>query len=104
MLHYLYYFLLLGAPNSPESTHAVVIAIANCEELRVPLAKEKIEGSPRHLGIGLCSNPLEVSLPQEKLHALQLMLHQITGAGYIWDAVALESPVGHLIHATCFRF
>ena len=91
MLHYFDDFLLLGAPDSPECTHALATTIAICEEFEVPLAKEKIEDPGTRLtflGICLCSDPLQVSLPQEKYNALQSMLQQIIGARCIRDAAA----------------
>ena len=102
VLHYLDNFLL-GAPDSPECTYALATTIATCEELGVPLSKKQIEGpvtSLTFLGIRLYSDPLQVSLPQEKHSALQSMLQQIIGARYVWKGAALESLVGHLIHAT----
>ena len=77
MLHYLDNFLLLGAADSPECTHVLATTIAICKELEIPLAKENIEGpatSLTFLGICLCTNPLQVPLPQEKHDALQSML------------------------------
>ena len=94
VLHYLDDFLLLGAPDSLECTHGLATTIAICEELGVPLAEENIEGpvtSLTFLGICLCSNPLQVPLPQEKHDTLQSMLQQIIGARCVRDA-ATWSP------------
>lgn len=57
--------------------------LRTCEELGVPLAKEKLEGPVTRftiLGIRICSDPLQVSLPEEKHDAFQSMLQQFIGA------------------------
>ena len=74
VLHYLDDFLLMGAPGSRECSHALAITFSTCEELGVPLAMDKVEGpvvSLTFLGIRLCSSPLSVSLPRQKVAALR---------------------------------
>ena len=103
ILHYLDDFLLLGAPGSPECSNALAITFATCEELRVPLAMDKVEGpavSLTFLGIRLSSSPLSVSLPQEKVRALQGLLREFLSTRCVRDMRTLESLVGHLVHAT----
>ena len=103
VLHYLDDFLFLGAPNTSECARALTITIATCAELGVPLAQEKIEGpsmSLTFLGIRLYSTPLLLSLLQGKVGSLRVMLHRIVDSRSVHDAFALESQVGHLVHAT----
>ena len=93
VLHYLDDFLLLGAPVHQNAPTHWQLPLLICEELGIPLAKENCEGpvtSLTFLGIHLCSNPLQVSLP-EKHDALQSMLQQIIGARCVRDA-ATWSP------------
>ena len=52
------------------------------------------------LGIRLCSTPLLLSLPQDKVDSLCAMLQRIVDSRSVHDAFALESLVGHLVHAT----
>ena len=52
------------------------------------------------LGIRLCSTPLLLSLLQGKVDSLRVMLHRIVDSRSVHDAFALESQVGHLVHAT----
>ena len=103
VLHYLDDFLLLGAPGSLECSHALAITFATCEELGVPLAMDKVEGpavSLTFLGIHLSSSPPSVSLPREKIRALQGLLQEFLSTRCVRDMQALESLVGHLVHAT----
>ena len=103
VLHYLDNFLFLGAPNTSECAGALTITIATCTELGVPLAQEKIKGpstSLTFLGIHLCFTPLVLSLLQDKVDSLRAMLQRIVDSRSVHDAFALESLVGHLVHAT----
>ena len=103
VLHYLDDFLFLGALNTSECARALTITIATCAELGVPLAQEKIKGpsmSLTFLGICLCSTLLLLSLPQDKVDSLCTMLQRIVDSRSVHDAFALESLVGHLVHAT----
>ena len=108
------FFLALHLPQ-PYSAHlqrhlngycakgALTITIATCAELGVPLAQEKIEGpsmSLTFLGIRLCSTPLLLSLPQDKVDSLRAMLQRILDSRSVHDAFALKLLVGHLVHAT----
>ena len=86
--HYLDDFLLMEAPGSRECSHALAITFSTCKELGVPLAMDKVVGpvaSLTFLGIRLCSSPLSVWLPREKVCT---------------DVQTLESLVGYLVHAT----
>ena len=103
VIHYLDDFLLLGAPGSGECTRALALTRATCKELGVPLADDKIEGptsSLTFLGIRLSSQPLSVSLPQDKLALLRSKLGELLGAKCVRDRASLESLIGHLVHAT----
>ena len=103
VLHYLDDFLLMGAPGSHECSHALAITFSTCEELGVPLAMDKVEGpvaSLTFLGIRLCSSPLSVSLPREKVTALCGLLWELLSSKCIRDVQTLESLVGYLVHAT----
>ena len=73
-----------------------------CKELGVPLAPDKIEGPSMaltFLGIVVDSARLQVSLPQDKLAHLRAMLRDFTQAKVVQDYRALESLIGHLVHA-----
>ena len=86
--HYLDDFLLMEAPGSRECSHALAITFSTCKELGVPLTMDKVVGpvaSLTFLGIRLCSSPLSVWLPREKVCT---------------DVQTLESLVGYLVHAT----
>ena len=103
VLHYLDDILLMGAPGSHECSHALATTFSTCEELRVPLAMDKVEGpatSLTFLGIRLCSSPLSVSLPGEKITALRGLLQELLSSKYVRDVQMLESLVGYLVHAT----
>ena len=78
----------MEAPGSRECSHALAITFSTCKELGVPLAMDKVVGpvaSLTFLGIRLCSSPLSVWLPREKVCT---------------DVQTLELLVGHLVHAT----
>ena len=103
VLHYLDDFLLMGAPGSHECSHVLATTFSTCEELGVPLALDKVEGpaaSLTFLGICLCSSPLSVSLPSEKITALRGLLQELLSSKCIRDVQTLESLVGYLVHAT----
>ena len=103
VLHYLDDFLLMGAPGSHECSHVLATTFSTCEELGVPLALEKVEGpaaSLTFLGIRLCSSPLSVSLPGEKITALRGVLQELLSSKCVRDVQTLESLVGYLVHAT----
>ena len=70
---------------------------------RSPLALDKVEGpaaSLTFLGIRLCSSPLSVSLPGEKITALRGLLQELLSSKCVRDVQTLESLVGYLVHAT----
>ena len=103
IIHYLDDFLLLGQPDSDECTYALIQTRQVCKEFGVPWAEGKVEGPTSaltFLGITLCSQPLLVSLPQEKLVNLRTRLLGFLSSKCVRDKVALESLVGHLVHAT----
>ena len=103
VLHYLDDFLLMGAPGSRECSHALAITFSTCEELGVPLAMDKVEGpvvSLTFLGIRLCSSPLSVSLPRQKVAALRGLLRELLSSKCVRNVQMLESLVGYLVHAT----
>ena len=73
-------FLLMGAQGSRECSHVLATTFSTCEELGVSLAMDKVEGpaaSLTFLGIHLCSNPLSVSLPREKVAAIHSSLREL---------------------------
>ena len=101
--HYLDDFLLMGAPGSHECSHVLATTFSTCEELGVPLALDKVKGpaaSLTFLGIRLCSTPLSVSLPGEKITALRGLLQELLSSKCVRDVQTLESLVGYLVHAT----
>ena len=64
---------------------------------------DKVEGpavSLTFLGIHLSSSPPSVSLPWEKVRALQGLLQEFLSTRCVRDMQALESLGGHLVHAT----
>ena len=103
MLHYLDDFLLLGSPYSDECAQALAITMSTCSELGIPLALDKTEGPTTELtflGVLLNSASLSVSLPQDKLQALRILIQQFLGLRVVRNVAALESLIGHLVHAT----
>ena len=77
MLHYLDNFLLLGSPYSDECAQALATTLTTCSELGIPLALDKTEGPTTELtflGVLLNSASLSVSLPQDKLQALRILI------------------------------
>ena len=103
MLHYLDDFLLLGSPYSDECSQALAITMSTCSELGIPLALDKTAGSTTEftfLGVLLSSASQLVSLPQDKLQALRILIQQFLGRRVVRDVAALESLIGHLVHAT----
>ena len=103
VLHYLYDFLLMGAPGSRECSYALATTFSTCEELGVPLAMDKVEGSAASLNflcIRLCSSPLSVLLPSEKVVAPRKLLRELLSSKCVHDVQTLESLVGYLVHAT----
>ena len=69
----------------------------------MPIAPDKTEGpstSLTFLGIELNTALMSTSLPASKLVKLQTMVREFLGARVVRDKHALESLVGHLVHAT----
>ena len=102
-MHYLDDFLFVGSPGTDECQQALAITLATCEELGVPIAPDKTEGpttSLTFLGIELNTASMSTSLPASKLAKLRTMVREFLGARVVRDKHALESLVGHLIHAT----
>ena len=92
-----------GAPNSGECGEALRIILGTCQELGVPLSPDKNEGPTTtltFLGIEVDSSRLQVSLPQDKLACLRAMLQEFPQMKVVRDVRALESLIGHLVHAT----
>ena len=103
VMHYLDDFLFVGSPGTDECQRALAITLATCEELGVPIAPDKTEGpstSLAFLGIELNTASMSTSLPASKLAKLRMMVREFLGARVVRDKHALESLVGHLVHAT----
>ena len=103
MLHYLDDFLLLSSSYCDECAQALAITLSTCSELGIPLALDKTEGPTTELtflGVLLNSASLSMSLPQDKLQALRILIQQFVGRRVVRDVGALESLIGHLVHAT----
>ena len=102
VIHYMDDFLLMGAPGTTECSHALATTIATCKELGVPLADDKTEGPITELsflGIQLNSTRMLTSLPLDKLSSLRMMVKDLAGGRVVRNKQALESLVGHLVHA-----
>ena len=66
VFHYLDDFLLIGAPNSAECAQALTILLQTFQQLGLPIALDKLEGSITwlmFLGLELDSRVLEIRLP-----------------------------------------
>ena len=93
----------MGAPGSRECSHVLATTFSSCKELGVSLAMDKVEGpaaSLTFLGIHLCSSPLSVSLPCEKVAALHSLLRELLSSKCVRDVQTLESLISYLVHAT----
>ena len=78
VIHYLDDFLLLGHPNSDKCAIALHTTLANCRELGVPLAADKVEGPApllTFLGIELNTLTMSLGLPVDELASLRDLLH-----------------------------
>ena len=76
-LNYLDDFLLLGPPASPKCAEALHSFLAFCNQLGVPVVKEKTEGpstSLSFLGIQIDTKSLQLRLPEDKLRNLVTLL------------------------------
>ena len=103
VMHYLDDFLFVGSPGTDECQRALAITLATCEELGVPIAPDKTKGpstSLTFLGIELNTASMSTSLPASKLVKLRTMVRGFLGARVVRGKHALESLVGHLVHAT----
>ena len=77
VLHYLDDFLTLGPPQSPVCAHNLSTIKAVCNELCIPLALEKVEGSSNcltFLGIKLDTHKMKARLPVEKFQQIRNLL------------------------------
>ena len=102
-IHYMDDFLLFGSPHSAECQSALAITVATCQELGIPLATDKIEGPAvalSFLGVQLDTAAMCVSLPADKLAKLRELIHNLVAQRTVHDFHALDSLVGHLVHAT----
>ena len=102
VIHYMYDFLLMGTPGTLECSRALATTIATCTELGVPLVEDKTEGPVTELsflGIQLNTARMFTSLPPDKLSNLCTMVKETAGARVVRGKQALESLVGHLVHA-----
>ena len=77
LYHYLEDFITLGAPNTEECNHNILLIQELFTRLNIPIAKEKFEGpstSIVFLGISLDTEKLEAKLPPEKLDSIRAEL------------------------------
>ena len=76
-IHYLDNFLIAGAAGRDQCAASVRVTLSVCELLGVPVAFDKLEGTSiqiTFLGILLDSEALTLSLPQEKLAEILLLV------------------------------
>ena len=102
VVYYMDDFLLMGSPGTSECSLAQATTIVICSELGVPLAEDKTEGPVTKLsflGIQLNTACMLTCLPPDKLSNFHTMVKEMAGARAIRDKQALESLVGHLVHA-----
>ena len=101
LLHYLDDFITAGPPHSPQCAYNLSTALAVCKSLGLPLHPNKCIGpatSLSVLGIELDSVQQVARLPEEKLLALNQLIH--TWLQRTWcKKRELESLIGHLHHA-----
>ena len=100
-LHYLDNYLFFGRPLSSECAEALQRALSLCDELGVPVTKEKIEGpstSLPFLGILLDTEAGEIQLPEEKLQRLKEVIRGWMGRK-LCKKRELLSLIGQLQHA-----
>ncbi len=100
-LHYLDDFLILGAPGSEETAHALKTSMRVLHSLNIPMAEHKTEGPTTalcFLGIWIDTITFELRLPADKLAQLQDQI-QSWGIRKFCRRRELESLLGHLSHA-----
>ena len=103
IMHYLDDFLVLGRPGASECQQSLKTLLEVFQELGVPVAPGKLEGPATcltFLGIEIDTSLLEVRLPAEKLHSLQVMVESFA-ARQACTRRELESLLGSLGHACC---
>jgi hypothetical protein len=101
VMHYLDDFLLLGAPNSQETAHALDITCSFFDRAGIPVAAHKTEGPSMcltFLGLLMDTFQFQLRLPPETLERLRSL---ITSWKSRKSSIRkdLESFVGHLAHA-----
>ena len=82
-IHYLDDYLFVGDPASEECAQALQRALALCEQLGVPIAREKVcqpSTSLTFLGIEVDTLAIELRLPQEKLERLKEAIYRVAGS------------------------
>ncbi len=97
--HFLDDYITIGSPHSNECARNLGVLIDTCSILRLPIAPDKLEGPSTcltFLGIELDTVRLELRLPLQKLHRLQLTLHNWSHSKHCVRA-DLDSLVG-LLH------
>ena len=100
-LHYLDDYLIIG-PNQEQCARDLRIVLSTFAELGLPVAKSKLEGPATcltFLGFEIDSVLLEMRLPKDKLHDLQVTTSAWAGRRSCWKK-ELESLVGKLAHAS----
>lgn len=98
LLHYLDDFLTAGPPDSPQCALNLTVALAVCDRLGLPLNPGKCVGPSSVLtvlGIELDSDLQMARLPEDKLQALQGLIHSWLSRKWCFRQ-ELESLIGHL--------
>jgi len=101
LLHYLDDFITAGPPDSPQCARNLTVTLAICDRLGLPLHPGKCVGPSSVLtvlGIELDSDLQMARLPEDKLQALQGLVHSWLPRKWCFRQ-ELESLIGHLHHA-----
>ena len=101
LMHYLDDFITAGPPDSCQCADNMATSLAVCRALGLPLNPDKCIGPSSHLlvlGIELDSVAQVTRLPEDKLHALQELIHSWRNRCWC-TRHQLESLIGHLHHA-----
>ena len=101
LMHYLDDFITAGPPDSCQCADNMATSLAVCRALGLPLHPDKCIGPSSHLlvlGIELDSVAQVARLPEDKLCALQELIHSWRNRRWC-TRHQLESLIGHLHHA-----
>ena len=77
IFHYIDDIIIIGAPRSDECANGLGLCLSTCEELGMLISRDKTEGPALRmtiLGIQVDTVAMTLSLPEEKLHRMGVLL------------------------------